>query len=44
MREQKDEDLLTEFSAVTNESEIAPQENVMDLIINTANFDKSRLS
>lgn len=36
--------MLTEFSAVTNESEMAPQENKMDLIVNVANFDKQRLS
>jgi hypothetical protein len=29
---------------VTDESEVLPQENVFDLIVNTANFDKARLS
>jgi hypothetical protein len=40
----KDEELLTEFSMVTDESEMAPQENAMDLIVNAANFDRARLS
>lgn len=43
-RAHRDEDLLSEFSAVTNESEISPQENVMDLLVSRANFDKQKLS
>lgn len=39
-----EEDLVSEFSAVTNESEIAPQENVMDLLISKAQLDPSKLS
>lgn len=35
---------MSEFSIATDESDILPQENVLDLIINTANFDKARLS
>lgn len=31
--------MLSEFSAVTNESEITPQENVMDLVVSKASFD-----
>ena len=42
--EKKDDDLMSEFSIATDESDILPQENVLDLIINTANFDKARLS
>ena len=33
---QKDDDLLTEFSVVTDDSEIAPQENVLDLAVSNA--------
>lgn len=40
----RDEDLMSEFSAVTNESEISPQENVMDLVVNRAQFDRQRLA
>lgn len=36
--------MLTEFSAVTDESEIAPQENVLDLVVSYAELDKNRLS
>lgn len=32
------------FSVATDESEVAPQENVMDLLINRAQFDKIRLA
>lgn len=39
-KEQRDEDVMTEFSVVTDESEIAPQENVLDLVMNTAQLDK----
>jgi hypothetical protein len=38
-RVQKEEDMLSEFSAITNESEVTPQENVMDLVISKASFD-----
>ena len=31
---------MTEFSVVTDESEIAPQENVLDLVVSKANFDR----
>ncbi|CDW86689.1 protein fantom [Stylonychia lemnae] len=40
----KDDDVLTEFSAVTDNSEISPQENYLDLIVSKAQFDKQRLS
>lgn len=43
-RAHKDEDVLTEFSVITDESEMAPQENVMDFILNTASFDRQRLA
>ena len=43
-RVHKDEDLLSEFSVVTDESEVTPQENVMDLVISRAQFDRQRLS
>jgi hypothetical protein len=36
--------LLSEFSVVTDESEVTPQENVMDLVISRAQFDRQRLS
>jgi hypothetical protein len=32
----KDDDLVSEFSVVTDESEVAPQENVFDLVISRA--------
>lgn len=35
----KDEDLLTEFSIATDESDILPKENVLDIVINKASFD-----
>ena len=31
---------MTEFSVVTDESEISPQENVLDLVVSKANFDR----
>ena len=43
-RVQRDEDLLSEFSAVTHESEISPQENVLDLLVNRVTFDKQKLA
>lgn len=36
----KDDELLSEFSVVTEESEMAPQENAFELIINASNFDR----
>ena len=36
--------MLSEFSVVTNESEITPQENILDLVVSRAQFDKQRLS
>jgi len=44
MRMNPDDDLLTEFSVITNETDITHEENVLDLIINTASFDQSRIS
>jgi len=40
----RDEDVMTEFSVVTDDSEIAPQENVLDLAVSSAQLDKQRLS
>lgn len=39
-RVHRDEDMLSEFSVVTNESEITPQENVLDLVVSRAQFDR----
>jgi hypothetical protein len=36
--------MLSEFSVVTDESEVNPQENVMDLVVSRAQFDRQRLS
>lgn len=38
-----DVDALTEFSVITDESEILPKENLLDLRISTAAFDRSNL-
>ena len=35
--------MLTEFSVVTEESEIMSSENVLDLVIGVANLDSNRL-
>ena len=43
-RAHREEDMLSEFSAVTNESEITPQENVFDLVISKAQLDQQKLS
>ena len=43
-RVQNDDDLQSEFSVVTDESEVTPQENVMDLVVSKAQFDRQRLS
>eukprot|EP00347_Sterkiella_histriomuscorum_P001912 403370193 len=43
-KEQRDDEVMTEFSVVTDESEIAPQENVLDLVINTGELNKNKLS
>lgn len=43
-RVHKDEDILTEFSVITDESELAPQDNVLDLILTSASYDRHRLS
>ena len=40
----RDEDLLSEFSIVTDDSEVLPQQNVMDLIVSKATFDRSRIA
>jgi hypothetical protein len=40
----KDDELLSEFSAVTHESEMAPQENAFELLVSSTNFDKQRLT
>lgn len=42
-REVKEEDAMTEFSAITDETEIGPVENLLDLRISTASFDRSAL-
>jgi hypothetical protein len=42
-KEVKDEDNMTEFSAITDETEIAPLENLLDLRISTANIDRTSL-
>ncbi len=39
-RVQNDDDLVSEFSVVTDESEVTPQENVMDLVVSKAQFDR----
>jgi len=33
-----DDDLLSDFSVITNETDIGHEENVLDLIISGANF------
>ena len=43
-RVQNDDDMQSEFSVVTDESEVTPQENVMDLVVSKAQFDRQRLS
>ena len=43
-RANREEDMLSEFSIITDESEVSPQENVMDLIVSRATFDRQRLS
>lgn len=35
---------MSEFSAVTNESEVSPQENILDILISKASFDQSKLA
>jgi hypothetical protein len=34
---------MTEFSAITDETEIQPTENVLDLRVSTANLEKASL-
>jgi dihydroxyacetone kinase DhaKLM complex PTS-EIIA-like component DhaM len=41
--EMKDDDAMTEFSACTDETEIGPVENLLELRISTANLEKSML-
>ena len=43
-RVQNDDDLQSEFSVVTDESEVTPQENVMDLVVSKAQLYRQRLS
>jgi hypothetical protein len=39
-----EDDLLSDFSAITNETEIGHEENVLDLVLNGATFDQNRLA
>jgi len=39
-----DEDILTEFSIASEESQMDHLENAMDLVVSTANFDKGAIS
>lgn len=38
-----DDDLLSDFSVITNETDIGHEENVLDLIVSGAHFDQNRL-
>jgi hypothetical protein len=42
--QKKDDDLVSEFSVVTDESEINSQENVLDLLVGKAVFERTRLA
>lgn len=43
-KETKDDDNMTEFSAVTDETEIGPIDNLLDLRISTASLDRASLA
>ena len=38
-----DDDAMTEFSVATAESELSPQQNILDLRVSNVEFDKSTL-
>jgi hypothetical protein len=40
---QMDDDAMTEFSVLTAESELAPQQNILDLRVSNIEFDKNTL-
>ena len=42
--ESKEDDNLTEFSVITDETEIGPIENLLDLRISTASLDRAQLA